>query len=304
MFNNLIDNIKNKINTLKTENENYNIQLNNSKKFTNLSPLPNLTSTIIESKILNILNECPDINKDKATIISKLIPLNETYLTIAYTKEIITNIEYWLIPTNKQIWIINNNSYGIIPYESIRKLTIVKNNLMSKIINLNDIILEINGNDIKINNFISILTNPNTKELITKEKTSYLCGIIPIYQNINNINSGISIDNYANIVFHTKTNNYKYNKEDILNYELLLDNNPIINKNQTTNNHITTFTNSCYTINIRITTKDNQFIIPILESSPTGYKYTIKDTIFITNINFAKEIIKKLNELYKDTYLP
>ena len=93
MFNNLINNIQNKINNIKEENANYNNLLNNSSKFSNLTPIPILNQSIIESKINYITKICPDLNKEKATIINKLIPLQETYLTINYSKEIITNTE-------------------------------------------------------------------------------------------------------------------------------------------------------------------------------------------------------------------
>lgn len=297
MFNNLINNVKNKINTIKIENENYNNLLNNSSKFENLKQLPELRDNIVEAKINNIIKTCPDLNLDKATIINKLIPIDETYLTVMYSKEIITNTEYWLIPTNKYIWIINNQHYGIIPYQNITICNIVKKNIMSKIINLNNIILEINGNDININKFINILTNNSIREEIIKEKTAYLCNIIPTYQIINNINSGISTDLQNNIVFHTKNFNYKYNKNEIINYEILLDNNPIISKNQNNNTHITSMQNNCYSISVRITTKDNKFIIPILEPSALNTKYTPMDSIYKKNITFAKNIIDKLNKL-------
>lgn len=302
MLNNLINNMKNKINTIKEENENYNKLLSNSSKFTNLRPLPNLTNKIIEGKINYITKTCQDINKDKAIIINKLIPIDETYLTIIYSKEIITNTEYFLIPTNKYLWIINTNNYGVLPYQNITICNIIKNNIMSKTINLNNVILEINGNDININDFINLLTDINYRNNIIKEKTAYLCNIIPIYQQINKINSGISIDKDKNIVFHSNTFNYKYNYQEITNYELLLDNSPIINKNSSNNNHITSMQNNCYSISIRITTNNNTFTIPILEPNTIGTKYTYQDSIFQSNINFAKEIINKLNELYKSNY--
>ena len=297
MLNNLINNVKNKINTIKEENENYNNILKKKETITNLHPIKELPNQLVEKNINNIMNLCPDLNKEKAILINKVIPISETYLTVMYTKEIITNIEYWLIPTNKYIWIINEKSYGIIPYQNITICNIIKNNLMSKSININNIILEINGNDEKINTFISIITNPNIREHLIKEKTSYLCNIIPIYQSINKNNSGISIDNNNNIVFHTNKENFKYNIKDLENYELLIDNNPIINKNQARNTHITSFQNTCYSISIRITTKDNSFIIPILEPNSFGTKYTNQDSTYQNNIKFAKEIINKLREI-------
>lgn len=302
MLNNLINNVKEKINKINEENKNYKNLLSKSSKFTNLQPLPNLNNEENELKMDYIIEKCPDLNKSKAQIISKIIPFDETYLYVYYTKELLTNIEYWLIPTNKCIWIMNYNSYGIIPYQNIKVCNIIKSNIMSKVINLNNVILEINGNNTNINNFISLLNSTNYRENIIKEKTNYLCGITPIYQKINKINSGISIDKDQNIVFHTKTFNNKYNYQEITNYELLVDNTCILSKNQNTNTKITSFQNSCYSIFIRITTKDNKFIIPILEPNSMGTKYNNTDTIYQKNINFAKEIMNKLKELCDPNY--
>ena len=294
MFNKLL----NKINTIKEENQKYNELLNNSSTITNLNPLPNLDN-IETNRTTNIItNNCPDLNNDKATIINKLIPIEETYLDIIYAKEIKTNTDYWFIPTNKQLWIINEKSYNNIYYNNINTCYIIKNNIMSKIISINNIILEINGNNDKINNFISIITNEEIRKNIIYEKTKYLCNIIPIYQLINDNHCGISIDKDNNIVFHSKKENYKTNKNDLVNYEILIDNNSIISKNQETKTSINTFQNSCYSINLRITTNTNSFIIPILEQNSLGSKYNIHDSIYINNLDFAKKIINKLNEIY------
>lgn len=302
MFNNFIKNVKTKINIIKETNINYNKLIKKSMKFSGFKPLPELTNEPCEGRINYITNICPDINNDKATIISKIIPIDETYLTIIYSKEIITNINYWLIPTNKYLWIINNQVYGILPYNNITICNILKNNIMSNTINLNNIILEVNGTDKNINNFINILSNVNERNKIIKEKTSYLCNITPIYQQINNNNCGISIDKNNNIVFHIKNDNFKYNYQELINYELLIDNITTMKKNKQNNNHITTFKNNCYSISIRITTENNTFTMPILEPNMMGTKYTPQSSQYIKSIKFAKEIINKLNELDKNKY--
>ena len=295
----MFDKIINKLNNIKKENQEYNRLLEISKTFINLKPLPKLSELDVKKNINQITNICPDINKEKAIIISKIIPVYETYLDVLYIKETKTNIDYWLIPTNYQIWIINEKTYGIIPYQNVTICKIVKNNLMSKIINLNNIVIEINGNDNKINNFINLLTNTEFKTNYIKEKTNYLCGITPTYQLINNINSGISIDKDNNIVFHSEKNNYKTTKDELTNYEILLDNIPIISKNQSRNTNINTFQNSCYSITLRVTTKTTNFQIPILEQNSLGTKYNIQDGTYQNNINFAKALIKKLDEIYE-----
>lgn len=302
MINKFINNIQTKLTKKREENKNYKATLPNSSKFTNLKPLPQLLHIKKEGLITKILNDCPDLNKDKAIIISNLIPINETYLTTLYTTEIISNTEYWLIPTNKYIWIINNKSYDILSYQDITICTIIKNNLMGKIINLNNIILEITGNTEKINHFINLLTNTNYRNQTIATKTSYLCGITPIFQTINSIQTGISIDNQKNIVFHTKKFNYVYHYNDIINYELLLDNTIVSSKKLKSTSTITSIQNSCYTMSIRITTTNQSFILPILEESAMNKKYTYQDQTYISNLNFAKDIINTLDKLTPNNY--
>ena len=289
--------VTDKVNTIKEENARYKELLEKTTTFQNLFPITNLTQETLQHKITIITTECPDINKDKATIISKLIPISETYLTVLYATEIKTNKEYYLIPTNKYLWIITQNTYGIFQYQNFQ-CEIIKKNLMSKTILINNVLLEITGNDTKINTLISILTNPNIRETIIQEKTNYLCGIIPTYQKINSINSGISLDNNYNIVFHNKTQNYRCTPNDIDYYEILLDNSVILSNKNTANNKLTTFQNSCSQITIKITTKDNQtFIMPILEPNTFNTKYSRQDTTFQSNLNFAYELVNILKQL-------
>lgn len=287
MFKNILNNLQDKYNNLKEENNHYKELLQNTSTITNLNPIPENNFEPSEHKILYITNECPDINKEKAKIIAKLIPVNETYLTIMYSKEILTNKEYYLIPTNKYLWIITEKEYLLYPYGN-HNCQIIKNNIMSKIILFNNILLEINGTDNKINNFITILTNEVSRINVITEKTTYLCGIVPTYQEINNIGTGISLDNNNNIVLHTKDYNKLLNLNDITNYEILLDNQVIFGKNQNTNNKITNFQLSCYQISIRIESTNSQtFLLPILEPNAFGTKYQRQDTIFQTNLTLS-----------------
>lgn len=80
----------------------------------------------------------------------------------------------------------------------------------------------------------------------------------------------------------------------------MLDNTSISSK--TTRNNITSMQNSCYSISLRITASDKQFIIPILEQNALNTKYTYQDNTYQNNLNFAKEITNKLDELYKINY--
>ena len=299
MFKNIINNVKDKVNTIKKENEEYKKALKNSYKFTDLKPLIETNTNINEKNINFITQNAPDINNDKAKIICKLIPINESFLSVAYIKEILTNTEYYLVPTDKYLWQISNYNYKIYNYKDISIFTIIKNNLMSKIINFNNTIIEMSGNNESINNFINTITNESYRNQLIINKTKYLCGIIPIYQKINNINSGISIDKENNIVFHTNEYNYKISSKLITNIEILLDNNPVISMIKTTN--MTSMQNTCYSINIRITINEKQFIMPILEQRSFGTQYNYQDSTYQENLNFAKEIYTKIEQLCKES---
>ena len=297
MFKELINSIEEKYNTMKEENNNLNNLLQTTNTFQNLFPIPELTSESSLYKIAFITNECPDINNEKALLISKLIPVNETYLSVLYAKELLTNEEYFIIPTNKYLWIMNTKNYGAYEYNSI-KCSIIKNSLMSKTLLLNNVVIEVNGSNSILENFLNIINDSNYREKKILEKTSYLCNIVPIYQLINEIESGISIDNNNNIVFHSKEKNHKCNINEIDNYEILLDNQTYTSKNIASSTSISSFQNNCYQIHLRITLKDNTIIsIPILQQNAFGTKYNSHETIFKKNIEFAQKIIDKIKEL-------
>lgn len=301
MFKELFNNIQNKYSNMKQESAALDQLLQTTTTFQNLFPIINKNQQISEHKIIYALENCPDLNEEKANLITSIIPIQETYLDVLYTTEIISNKEYFLIPTNQYLWVISSTHYGAYPYQNLN-CQIIKNNLMSKSILLNNILLEVNGNQEKIETFLNIINDPNKRETIIKEKTTYLQGILPIYQNINKLHSGISFDNESNIVFHNREENLKIKKEELLNYEILLDNQVYLSKNSTSSNVITNFQTSCYQITIRITTQNKTFIMPILEPNAFGNKYNAHDSIFQNNLNFAKSIIQKLETLTKPNY--
>ena len=139
MFNKITNTIKDKINTIKETNDNYKQLLETTKSFEELTKIPENSQKPPQHKKNFITNNCPDINDTKANIISNLITLEETILEAFYAKEIKTNKEIFIIPTNKQIWVITTEEYKILPYTE-NNISIIKNNLMSKTILLNNIL--------------------------------------------------------------------------------------------------------------------------------------------------------------------
>ena len=300
MFNQAIKNIKDKYNTIKQENDTLDNLLNTTTTFQNLYKIPIQKDNNLEQKINFIQNNCPDINEEKAKLISNIIPIQETYLEVFYAKEIKSNKEYFIIPTDSYLWIISTNEYGAFDYSKLNA-TVIKNNLMSKIILTMNILLEINGSSDKIDTLINILNSQEFRNKIIQEKTKYLLGITPIYQKINKLNAGLSIDKDNTLVFHNKEESLKCSPKELINYEILLDNQVYFSKNSSTKTTMTSFKISCYQITIRITTPSTVFILPILEQNSFGTKYTNHDSKFTYSINFAKEIIAKLQTLTNQT---
>ena len=292
MFEKLTNKITEKINNYKEQDAKFKELLQTTTTFNNLNKIETITKEESTHKINFITNNCPDINDYKAKIITQLIPIEETILETFYAKEILTNKEFFIVPTNKNLWIITETEYITLSLD--QKISIIKNNFMSKTILLNNILLEINGTNDKINILINILTNVEERNKIILEKTKYLCGIIPIYQKINSINSGISIDKENNIVIHTKEANYKYNIMQITDYEILLDNQIYYSKNSYSKTFIGTSKSSCLTMTIKLTIDNNIIKIPILETNSFGNKYESTGTTYQNNLNFAKTIIEKI----------
>lgn len=301
MFNQLIKNIQNKYTTMKQENDNLDTLLNQTTTFQNLFPIPLLKDNYLEQRISFIQNNCPDINEEKAKIISNIIPIQETYLEVFYAKEIISNKEYYLIPTNQYLWIISQTSYGAYSYQNL-SCQVIKNNLMSKIILILNVLLEVNCSSQKIETLINIINDSTIRNSIIQEKTKYLLGITPIYQKINKLNAGLSIDSNNNIVFHNKKDSVKCTPNEITNYEILLDNQVYFSKSSSSSSTMSSFNTSCFQINIHITTPNKIFTIPILEPNSFGTKYNNHDSNFTYSINFAKEIISKIQSLTIQNY--
>ena len=107
-------------------------------------------------------------------------------------------------------------------------MRIIKSGLMSKTVYFNNYMLEMNGD--KVEYFSNLINNAEIRNQEILKKNATLCGIIPTLRIINNIGTGISIDNQKNIVFHTKELNKKYNISELDNYELFIDNNATIEK--------------------------------------------------------------------------
>lgn len=295
MFKKLFNSVHDKYKQMQEESSLYLRLLNTTGTITGLTNVPVINRNEMTISYKEILDICPDLNDNKALLIRGLLPVNEVYLTVMYAKECKTNKEYFLVPTNKYLWVISTFGYVKYLYDDLR-VEIVKNNLMSKVLNLSNILLEVNGSEEKISEFIKIINDLNYRSDLSNEKLKKYCGIEPQLSLINDLGTGISMDSEKNFVFHTKNFNYKYNIKDIKNYELLLDDNVVMEKRSNRRIRLTTNKNSCYEMTIRVTTTDKIFILPIITKSTFGEVYQSTSAMFMNGRSFANKIMNFLDE--------
>lgn len=295
MFKELVGKIKDKINEANQNNEEYHKLLAQSETINGLFSLPTETNPNKRLDPVEIVNNCPDLNETKAKLIIDILPIDELPLAVIYSKEIKSNLEYYFVPTTRCIWIINQ--YGYIKYEyNAVTMRIIKSGIMSKMVYFNNHMLEMNGD--KIEYFSNLVNNPEIRnqEIINRNNT--LCGIIPSLRIINNIGTGISIDENKNIVFHTKDLNKKYHISELDNYELYIDNNSTIEKRTKMKTRITAGKSSCYEMKFKITAKNGEsFFMLILPRSPFEKMYQNTNESYINCFKFAREIIDLLDDI-------
>lgn len=295
MFKEFVGKIKNKINEVNQNYEEYQKQLVAADVITSLQPYQNEPNPNKRIDPNIIVNNCPDLNIAKARLILNALSMTELHLCVLYAKEIKTNQEYYLVPTTNYLWIMSQ--LGYIKYEySELTMNVIKGGLLSKVIKLNNFIFDVTGDKIEFfNNLINNIDFRN--EEITKTKST-LFGLEPVLRIITSLESGITIDNNKNIIFHTKEFNKKYHISELDNYELYLDNNSTIEKRTKMSVRITAGKNSCYEMKLKITPKnETSFFIPILPRSPFEKMYQNTSESYMNSFKLSREIIDLLDDL-------
>lgn len=295
MFKELVGKIKDKISEVNQNIEEYQKLLVGAEVINGLLQLPTEVNQNNRIDPNDIVNNCPDLNEAKAKLIINLIPMGELPLVVIYSKEVKSNMEYYFVPTTRCIWIINQYGYMKLEYPNVT-MRIIKGGLMSKSVYFNNHMLEMNGD--KVEYFSNLINNPEFRNQEITNKNATLCGINPTLRIINNIGTGISIDDQKNIVFHTKDLNKKYHISELDNYELFIDNNATIEKRTKMKTRITAGKSSCYEMKFRITAKTGEsFFMQILPRSTFEKMYQNTNQAYIDSFKFAREIIDILDEL-------
>ena len=242
---------------------------------------------------------CPYINLDYSKIIDGIIPVDETVISIVNTSEKNNNKDHLMVFTDKRIIIMNKEKYTEYTYDKVSNFSLVKKGLMTQVVCFNNVILDMDLTYEDLGIVYNLVINSDYRNNLVKERNKYLCGIVPVYQKINKLKSGISIGTNNEIVFHNKkAENYLCKYEDILNYELMEDNTVVMRKWTREKTQSLGFSKKeCYKMSIRVTTTNNKaFDIIIMEPTTFNSSYYHNDKTYAAYFDFAKEIIEKLDE--------
>ena len=295
MFKELIGKIKDKITEANQNYEEYQKLLATAEVINGIVPFTGEANPNNRLDPNDIVNNCPDLNEAKAKLIINTIPIDEIPLVVIYSREVKSNMEYYFVPTTRFIWIINQYGYMKHDYSNVT-MRIVKGGLMSKMVYFKNHMLEMNGD--KVEYFNNVINNLEFRTQELTNKNNVLCGITPELRIINNIGTGISIDNQKNIVFHTKDLNKKFHISELDNYELYIDNNSTIEKRTKMKTRITAGKSSCYEMKFKITSKTGEsFFMQILPRSPFEKMYQNTNEYYMNSFKFAREIIDLLDDL-------
>lgn len=300
---NMINKVSGVIRDKKAQIEDYQQKVRQSKIFNINEDIIINEDELILGNIYQYTSMCSYINTNQAKLIDALIPLNEEVIYIVHATQKVDNQELILVLTNIRVIIINQDKYTHLSYNDIPGMEIISNSLFTQIINFGGVILGIDLEQNDLNIFYNILSDVNYRNNYVNEKIKYLCGITPVYQKLNKINSGISIDQNNNIVFHDRKNsNYLYKYDDLVNYEVLEDNTPVIKRKTREQSHAMGFTKKeCSKMTMRVTPNDGRvFEIEIIEPKVFGGSYDHNSSEYMKEYDFVKEIVDKLDSMNKD----
>ena len=296
MFKELLNSVQDKYKKIQEEESRY------QELLMKVSVLPSFyTYTPVEKKQLTIsykllMNMCPDLNEKDAILIRGLIPIEEVPFSCLYASECKTGIKFYFVATTKYLWLIQESGYLKYQYSNF-SVEIVKNGLMSKILLMGNMLFTVNGLKDVVDLFVKLFQDTNYREEMIHKNISIFCGSIPRICYLNDIFTGVSIGVNHEIVFHTKEFHYMYNIHDIDNYELLLDDMVIREKKSSRRGRLTANKTSCYQMALRVTAKEQNFVLPILERSSFSSLYSSTSVVFMENKAFADKIIDILDEM-------
>ena len=278
----------------------FNLLITRSDHLTDLKPneVHNQTPSIGKEQI--ILNKCLTINVGNSKVINNLIPLEETIVDVKTAKEAKTEFQYYFIITDKCLWVANEKEYKTYNFSDIKNCEIVDKSIMSQYVKFDDNAFVFDGSEGEVQKFCRILTEESFRNIEIAEAVKYLCGVKPIEQYLNIYITGMTIGENGQIAFHNgKAGNKLMNVSDIEYVQLLMDNTVVMTKGKPDMQSMISAMYDCRKMSIKIVAKSENYMFDVMPQNLMGTLVKKEDTTYLTNYNFAKEIINRIEELLK-----
>ena len=296
VFKKLVNKVQEKYRQKQEEGVKYQELLTTCASLPHFYPLPYIDKKLLTISYQLLMDMCPDLNESDAVIVRSLIPLDEICFSCLYATECKSNLKFYFVVTTKYLWLINKEGYLKYRYQDFT-VDIIKSGLLSKTLLLGNMLFNVNGTNDILLEFVKLFQDVNYREELIHKQEQIFCDTIPFSFYLNDLASGISIGQNHEIVFHTKEFHCKYYIQDIKNYELLLDDIVVREKKSNRKSLLTANKTSCYQMNLRVTTSDRVFLIPIIEKTAFMTLYSSTSNIFMENRDFADKLVNLLDDL-------
>lgn len=241
-----------------------------------------------------ILTDCLSINVENAKVVNRLIPIDETILDVKTGKEAKTEIEYALVITDRQLWVLNKNEYITYSFDNVINFEIVNKGMMTQGVEFNNNAWYIDGTENDVSRFKNVLTNSEARAEVIARKTAYLCGIKPLSQVLNMANRGVTFGENGRVVLHSGTENKLLNIQDIQSAQLLVNDTVALSRGREDSGNFVSSPMEARKMTVKIILAMGEFTIPILEQNMMNTTYRREDSTYITNYDFAKKLIDTL----------
>lgn len=243
-----------------------------------------------QNKIKSLI---PSINTEDINKIDRVIPFDETIISVTRVMEAKNKKTYFFVTTNKGIYLTDCVQYKYYNYSDINVLDIVVSGLMSQNVNFNNRAFNFELTDSAFNDLKVFLTNEVVRNEEIANAVSYLCGKEIKKQYINENNIGVTITKDNLVIVHTGISNEMINKKEIKRIDVLTDNTVIITRGENENKMLSS-KQGCYEMTLKIILESREIILPVIPRNDLNTMYMREDTKYNNNLEFCKRIIDEL----------
>lgn len=253
-------------------------------------------------KETQILNIGITISLENAKLLNNLLPIDETILDIKNAKEVITEYEYVFAITDKKLWIYNKKEYMTYEFGAVLNFEIINKGVLSQGVKFNNNAFIIDGSEADVTKFINTMMDPNYRASIIKTRTEYLCGITPLKQYTNAIETGITIGTDGHIVLHNGEKNYLIDPHEITMIQLLVNDSVVLTKSLKETSSIVSNPMEARKMSVKVTLNNmSEYTIETMKPNTMATAYKREDSTYITNYTFAKKLVDILAEMIGKT---